>query len=71
MYAHQMAFLADGIPPSNKVKVMVKEDVVELLEKDKRKCDVVISNLEEDHDTASDVNDESGVVFISRCLTGW
>ena len=44
----------DDIPPPNKVKAMAKEDVFVLLEKDKRKCNVVISNLEEDHD-----NDES------------
>ena len=49
----------DDIPPSNKVKAMVKEEVVELFEKDKRKCNVVTSNLEEDHDNSSNVNDES------------
>ena len=52
---------ADDIPPSNKVKTMVKEEVVELLEKDKRKHNVVISNLEEDRDNASNVNDERRV----------
>ena len=40
---------------SNKVKAMVKEEVVELLEKDLRKCYIVISNLEEDHDNASTI----------------
>ena len=49
----------DDIPPSNKVKAMVKEEVFELLEKDKRKCNVVISNLEVDRGNASNVNDES------------
>ena len=35
----------DDIPPSNKVKSTVKEEVVELLEKDKKQCNLVISNL--------------------------
>ena len=35
----------DDIPSSNKVKAMVKEEFVELLEKDKRKHNVVISHL--------------------------
>ena len=51
----------DDIPPSNKVKAMVKEEVAELLEKDKRKCIVVISDLEVVRDNASNVNDESRV----------
>ena len=51
----------DDIPLSNKVKAMVKEDVFVLLEKNKRKCNIVISNLEEDHDNANNVNDESSV----------
>ena len=55
---------ADDIPPSNKVKAMAKEDIVELLEKDKRKCNVVISNLEEDGDNACNVNDESRVMSL-------
>ena len=51
----------DDIPTSHKVKSMVKEEVVELLKKDKRKCNVLILMLEEDRDNASNVNDESGV----------
>ena len=54
----------DDIPPSNKVKAMVRADVVELLEKEKRKCNVVISYLEEDREYASNVNDESRVKFL-------
>ena len=41
------------IPPLNKVKAIVKEEVVELLGKHKIKCGVVISTLEEDRDNAS------------------
>ena len=55
---------ADDIPPSNKVTAMVKKEVDELLEKDKRKCNVVISNLEVDRDNASIVNDEIRVMFL-------
>ena len=41
--------------------IYYKEEVVELLEKDKRKYNVVILNLEEDSDNASNVNYESRV----------
>ena len=52
---------SDDIPPSNKVYAMVKEEVVELLENDKIKCNIFISNLEENRDNACNVNDESSV----------
>ena len=55
---------ADDFSPSNKVRAMVKEEVVDLLEKDKRKCNIVISNLEEDLDNACNVNDESRVKSV-------
>ena len=51
----------DDVPASNKVQAMVKEEVAELLEKGKRKCNVVLSNLEEDCDIAGNVNDEQRV----------
>ena len=50
---------------SNEIKANVKEEVIELLMKDKRTCNAVTSNMEEDRD----VNDESRV-FGSRCITG-
>ena len=45
-----------------KLKLCSKRKKV--LEKDKRKCNVVISNLKEDRDIASNVNDESRVMFL-------
>ena len=50
---------ADDFPPSNKAKAMIKVEVAELEENDKRKYSVVISNLGENRDNASNVNDES------------
>ena len=51
----------DDIPPSNKVRAMVKEEVVELLEKGKRRCNIFLKNMEEDSDNACNVNDKSKV----------
>ena len=42
---------------------MVKEEVVELLKKDKT-CDIIICNLLEDHEIACNVNDQSRVRFL-------
>ena len=56
----------DNIPPSKNVKAMFKEEVVELLKKDNTKCNIVISNVEEDNENASNVNDKRIVVISSR-----
>ena len=53
----------DDVLPLDKVNDMLEEEVVDLSAKDKRKCNIVISNLE-DHERVSKVNDDSRIKYL-------